>query len=113
MRHAVWVLLAAFLIGGPAVAQPACNLSAPDAKAAGPGCARAWMDKNLHVNDIVTVGTHNSYKKAVPEKIMALIRMASSKGDELDYAHVPLTEQLDDGARAIEIDVVYDPQGGL
>ncbi|HEV2653132.1 MAG TPA: phosphatidylinositol-specific phospholipase C1-like protein [Rhizomicrobium sp.] len=113
MRNAVWVLLAAVLVGGPAVAQPTCNLSAPDAKSAGPDCARAWMDKNLHLNDILTVGTHNSYKKAVLEKIMALIHMASSKGNELDYAHVPLTEQLDDGARALEIDVVYDPEGGL
>ena len=95
MRNAVWVILAAVLVGGPAVAQPACNLSALDARAAGPDCARAWMDKNLHVNDILTVGTHNSYKKAVPDKIMSLIRMASSKGNELDYSHVPLAEQLD------------------
>ncbi len=72
------------------------------------------MDKNLHLNDILTVGTHNSYKKAIPDKIMALIRMAASKSaDGLDYSHLPLTEQLDDGARAIELDVVYDPAGGL
>ena len=40
-------------------------------------CGRAWMDKNLRLNDIVTVGTHNSYKMAIPDKIMALIRMTS------------------------------------
>jgi hypothetical protein len=30
----------------------------------------------------------------------------------LDYAHRALTEDLDDGARQIELDVYYDPQGG-
>ncbi|MBS0469548.1 MAG: phosphatidylinositol-specific phospholipase C1-like protein [Proteobacteria bacterium] len=97
---------------GPALAD--CDLAAPDAKAAGPGCAHAWMDKNLRLNDIVTVGTHNSYKAKIPDKIMALIRMGKpAVADGLDYAHRPLGEQLDSGARAIEIDVVYDPKGGL
>jgi hypothetical protein len=91
-----------------------CNLAAPDAAGAGPGCARAWMDQNLHLNDIVTVGTHNSYKEAIPDKIMALIRMGAPKAAAgLDYSHAPLTDQLNDGARAIEIDVAYDPNGGL
>ncbi len=96
----------------PALAD--CDLAASDAKAAGPDCARAWIDANLHVNDIVTVGTHNSYKTAIPDKIMSLVRMGSAKAaKELDYAHGPLPDQLDDGARAIELDVVYDPAGGL
>jgi hypothetical protein len=91
-----------------------CNLGAPDAATAGVRCARAWMDRNLHLNDIVTVGTHNSYKEAIPDKIMELVRMGARKSAEgLDYSHVPLADQLNDGARAIEIDVVYDPQGGL
>ncbi len=91
-----------------------CDLGAPDAKAAGPGCARAWMDKNLRLNDIVTVGTHNSYKAAIPPRLMSLVRMGSAQAAlGLDYAHLPLAQQLDDGARAIEIDVVYDPDGYL
>jgi len=91
-----------------------CNLTAADAASAGADCAHAWMDQNLHLNDIVTVGTHNSYKEAIPDKIMALIRMGARKSAEgLDYSHVPLTDQLNDGARAIEIDVAYDPKGGL
>ncbi|MGZ5999134.1 MAG: phosphatidylinositol-specific phospholipase C1-like protein [Rhizomicrobium sp.] len=91
-----------------------CNLAAPDAASAGADCSRAWMDQNLHLNDIVTVGTHNSYKEAIPDKIMALIRMGARKDAlSLDYAHIPLADQLSDGARAIEIDVAYDPKGGL
>jgi hypothetical protein len=112
MRILFGAAAALLLSATPAFA--ACDLAAPDAKAAGPGCARAWMDKNLHLNDIVTVGTHNSYKMAIPGKIMSLIRFGSKKAArELDYSHLPLAQQLDDGARAIEIDVVYDPQGGL
>ena len=101
------------LTTAPALAAD-CNLTAPDAASAGADCARAWMDQNLHLNDIVTIGTHNSYKEAIPDKIMALIRMGARKSAEgLDYSHIPLTDQLNDGARAIEIDVVYDPNGGL
>ena len=112
MRILACAAAALFLTTGSAFA--ACDLSAPDAKAAGDGCARAWMDANLRLNDIVTVGTHNSYKAAIPDKIMAMVRMFSSKGAAgLDYSHLPLAMQLDDGARAIEIDVVYDPKGGL
>ena len=92
----------------------ACNLNAADAAGAGQGCARAWMDANLHLNDIVTVGTHNSYKAAIPDKLMTLVKMGSARTAlGLDYSHLPLAQQLDDGARAIEIDVVYDPKGGM
>jgi Phosphoinositide phospholipase C, Ca2+-dependent len=91
----------------------ACDFDAPDAASAGPGCARAWMDANLRMNDILTVGTHNSYKQAISKPIMEIIRRASpTRWHGLDYSHAPLIEQLDDGARAIELDVFYDPEGG-
>ena len=90
-----------------------CRLHAPDAKAAGPGCARAWMDVNLHLNDLMTVGTHNSYKQAISPKIFALVLAAAPRdGLGLDYHHPPLNQQLDDGARGLELDVAYDPKGG-
>jgi hypothetical protein len=106
--------VAALVMSSAPTLASGCDLAAADAASAGPGCARAWMDQNLRLNDIVTVGTHNSYKQAIPVKIMALVRMGSRKAAAgLDYAHLPLTDQLNDGARAIELDVVYDPQGGL
>jgi len=112
MRILIAAATALLLSSGTAWAD--CKLDAPDAAAAGPNCARAWMDRNLHLNDIVTVGTHNSYKAAIPDKIMALVKMgAPGLAQGLDYSHLPLTDQLNDGARAIEIDVVYDPKGGL
>ena len=93
-------------------ASAACNLQAPDAAKAGRGCARAWMDHNLRLNDILVVGTHNSYHLRSPV-LMTLIKGFAPKGWQgLDYAHPPLREQLDDGMRALELDLVYDPAGG-
>jgi hypothetical protein len=107
-RWIVVAAVAASLIAGHAAA---CDLKASDARAAGPGCARAWMDRNLHLNDILTVGTHNSYHLRSP--VLSLIKAAApDKWRGLDYAHPPLVDQLDDGARALELDLVYDPEGG-
>lgn len=67
----------------------------------------------LRMNDISAVGTHNSYKQAMPAATMAKVRAAApAMADALDYAHRPLAEQLDAGARQLEIDVNYDPKGG-
>ncbi|UQV19933.1 phosphatidylinositol-specific phospholipase C1-like protein [Brevundimonas albigilva] len=49
-----------------------CDLAAADVNAAGgDACARAWMDRSLRMNDIAAVGTHNSYKQAIPEAELA------------------------------------------
>lgn len=66
------------------------------------------------MNDLTAVGTHNSYKLAIPAEELAV--MVAARGQPvlgLDYAHRPLAEQLDAGARQLELDVVADPQGGL
>ncbi|NOW48692.1 hypothetical protein FHW96_004882 [Novosphingobium sp. SG751A] len=109
----------ALLTAGVAAAAPhrdACHLDASDIAHAAPhaerGCVERWMDAHLRVNDLLTVGTHNSYKRAIPPADYRLIAATNPKGaQELDYAHKSLTAQLDFGAREIEIDVVYDPQG--
>jgi hypothetical protein len=68
----------------------------------------------LHMNDLTAVGTHNSYKLAVPpEEMAAMVAARGQAALGVDYAHRPLTEQLDAGARQLEIDVVADPRGGL
>ena len=75
--------------------------------------AHAPKPAPLKANDISMVGTHNSYKQAMPAETMAKLRaMSTAVADSLDYAHRPLTEQLDAGARQLEIDVNYDPKGG-
>jgi len=65
------------------------------------------------MNDISVVGTHNSYKLPMPAVTIARIRAVEpAMADALDYGHRPLVEQLDAGARQLEIDVNYDPAGG-
>ena len=106
-------LTAAVLLAGSAAAQPprrGCDLMAADAAKAGAGCARAWMDANLKLNDLTAVGSHNSYKTTAPPAVLAMLSQASHQA--LDYGHRPLPEELDAGSRQLEIDVYYDPQGG-
>lgn len=67
----------------------------------------------LRMNDIQTVGTHNSYKSGIPADELAMIAAHSPKSARtLDYRHPPLEEQLDLGMRQLEIDILYDPVGG-
>jgi calcium-dependent phosphoinositide phospholipase C len=90
-----------------------CNMAAPTTVASGPGCASVWLDHNLRLNDVLTIGTHNSYKQSIPPEEFAAHRARDTAGaDSLDYGHRPLTEQLDRGMRQIELDVWDDPAGG-
>lgn len=71
------------------------------------------MDANLRINDIQVIGTHNSYKQPMAPELMAAHRLRDPVGaDGLDYGHRPLAEQLDRGARELELDIFHDPQGG-
>lgn len=93
-----------------AAVSAACNLEAPSGQ---PGCTRAAVDA-LPMNAIQVLGTHNSYKMAIAPAELAMIRKVNPKeADAIDYSHPPLAQQLDAGARQIEIDIVYDPETGL
>lgn len=95
-------LLAALAVA--AAPCPASDESAP--------CIRERMDA-LRMTDLMAVGTHNSYKQMIPADEMAAMVAARGKAAlGVDYGHRPLTEQLDAGARQLEIDIVADPQGG-
>jgi hypothetical protein len=75
-------------------------------------CTRAAVDA-LKMNQLQTMGSHNSYKMAIAPLEMAEVRAANPKAaDTLDYSHEPLTDQLNDGARQLELDFIYDPKGG-
>lgn len=109
--HALLMTLA---LSAAPIDQPACRPEAADVQAAGgDACARAWMDRTLRLNDLQAVGTHNSYKLAIPgDEMTAMVAAAGDGALGLDYAHRPLAEQLDAGARQLELDVVHDPEGG-
>ncbi|WP_340645130.1 phosphatidylinositol-specific phospholipase C1-like protein [Phenylobacterium sp.] len=96
------------LAAGLAVAST-CDLEHPSGAA---GCTRAAVDA-LPMNAIQVIGTHNSYKQAIAPAEMALVRTARADlAATLDYSHAPLTEELDAGARQLEIDLLNDPEGG-
>ncbi len=98
-------------------AAPSCDLKAASASAAETalaGCGTKWIDANVAINQIQSMGTHNSYKEAIPDVELALIKERNPDAAiTLDYSHRPFAEQLDKGARQIEIDPSDDPQGGL
>jgi hypothetical protein len=80
------------------------------------GCAGVVSaDKcTARVSDLQVIGSHNSYKLAIPAAELALIEaQAPEWALALDYGHLRLTEQLDLGMRQLELDVYYDPEGGL
>ncbi len=73
----------------------------------------AVNSSSLGMNDLQAVGSHNSYKLFIPEPELALIRAYNERSAmTLDYNHLPLRQQLDLGMRQIELDIVYDPEGG-
>ncbi|PZQ63705.1 MAG: hypothetical protein DI570_08150 [Phenylobacterium zucineum] len=99
----------AALLAAAAVSAP-CDLEKPTGAA---GCTRAAVDA-VPMNRLQTVGTHNSYKVAIAPNEMATLKAVNpAAAVTLDYAHPPLRQQLDAGARQLEIDVVNDPAGGL
>ncbi|MFC5437022.1 phosphatidylinositol-specific phospholipase C1-like protein [Rhodanobacter umsongensis] len=85
----------------------ACDLEVPAR-----GCDPVSLDSTLHMNDLQAVGTHNSYKQPMPPAELAAHRARDPRADGIDYGHRPLGEQLDRGARTLELDVYYDPHGG-
>ncbi len=69
---------------------------------------------DIRMNQIQVLGSHNSYHSGIDPALFTFLRAKyGAKMDGLEYSHVPLQQQLDMGLRALEIDVVNDPQGGL
>lgn len=99
--------LVAMLLMGASLASPASCPKNDDS------CTMAQINAELRMNDLIAVGTHNSYKLAVPsEEMAAMVAARGAPALGIDYAHRPLAQQLDAGARQLEIDVMADPQGG-
>jgi calcium-dependent phosphoinositide phospholipase C len=85
------------------------------ASAAAPNGHRSDPDANVRINQIQTVGTHNSYhventpeEKAIRDKY----RPNTGHGSE-QYTHIPIEQQLSlEQSRQVEFDLVLDPDGG-
>ncbi|MFT5210563.1 MAG: hypothetical protein ACI9CE_002289 [Flavobacterium sp.] len=78
-----------------------------------PLSAVSKIDRDLRLNEIQLVGSHNSYKKKIDSVLLFMLKIFDSKiSTSLDYEHLTLVEQLDLGLRSLELDVYYDPVGG-
>ena len=98
------------------------------------------IPKGLKINRIQVLGTHNSYAKPVDPRVLAYADKARMENEAkkaadlpkeqqaqmnenhpnkvsvteaLKYDHPPFPVQLNAGLRSLEIDVHYDPKGGL
>lgn len=68
---------------------------------------------DARMNQIQVLGTHNSYKQAIDPSLWSiLLESMGERVKGLGYSHEPFVKQLDAGMRSLEIDVVYDPEGG-
>lgn len=61
--------------------------------------------KELRLNQIQIIGTHNSYHLR-PDKQILL----SPRGRSLDYGHAPLFEQLESGVRSLALDIYKEAE---
>ena len=76
--------------------------------------SRDGLSDALRINQIQVMGTHNSYKLQIPDPVMKMIAERNADAAlTLDYFHRTIAEQLDAGARQVELDPVYDPDGAF
>lgn len=76
--------------------------------------APAFADDAVHLNQIQVIGTHNSYHAGFAPSAAKLLQQKSPKVfAALDYSHLALTRQLDDGVRQVELDIYAYSKGGL
>lgn len=72
------------------------------------------QQNDIRMNQIQVLGSHNSYHTGIDPELFKYLRAKyGPRMDGLEYSHLPIDRQLDMGLRALEIDVVYDPHGGL
>jgi len=66
------------------------------------------IDEGININQIQFVGSHNSYKQAMPDGfVKQLMKVNPEVMESLEYEHIPLADQLDLGIRKLELDVFY------
>lgn len=81
----------------------------------GDGRRPAAGSDGVTLDEIQTLGSHNSYHlKPAPDVLAGVAAVSQQLADETEYGHEPLADQLDEfGIRQFEIDVFADPDGGL
>lgn len=76
--------------------------------------AASSRDRDIRMNQVQVVGTHNGYHRELPAKEKAVQTKLNPASVDLFYSHASIPDQLTyQHVRNIELDVVPDPQGGL
>lgn len=71
------------------------------------------MDEVVRLNQVQSVGTHNSYHRRLAPALFEILSSFDAKlAASVDFEHRPIAEQLDAGVRQLELDVFADPDGG-
>lgn len=68
--------------------------------------------QNVPLSKIQVIGSHNSYKKVMDEKLYQHLLKADPSVSTLYYDHPSIEKQLDLGLRNLEIDIWKDENGG-
>lgn len=75
-------------------------------------CSQENRKTSLSFNQIQVIGSHNSYKVGIEQPLFQLLVAEDPNAVSLDYYHYPISDQLNLGLRGLELDVIYDPNGG-
>ncbi|MDE1178772.1 MAG: phosphatidylinositol-specific phospholipase C1-like protein [Edaphobacter sp.] len=71
------------------------------------------QDKQVRINQIQVIGTHNSYNMGfAPSEAKYVAEHDPKTFHGVEYHHQTLPQQLDGGVRQLELDIVQDPAGG-
>ncbi len=76
-------------------------------------CCATQAAEPLKLNQLQWIGSHNSYKQALPDGASRYMQQQGQDTSSLQYQHLPLQQQLELGLRHLELDVLADPAGGL
>lgn len=113
--HRLLDLLAGLAASVLLVAAAACSATTDSAEPAGtPPTTSRRLARELRLNDIQALGSHNSYHVAPAPELAALLNSyLPGLTAAWEYTHAPLAEQFAAaGVRQIELDVFADPDGG-
>lgn len=110
---------AALVVAGALMIAACSDGSEPD-QGADAGADRspptvAPASETLRLNELQTIGTHNSFHEAAPPEERELLQALNpGEAAKRTYSHRPLSTQLaDEQVRQLELDVFADANGGL
>ena len=115
MRRAVCLLVVAVVAAGCTDDDPRTEVATTSTTTTSTTTTTTAAPEPLRVNDLVVLGSHNSYHlRPMPAVYAGIEALSRDLAESIDYSHRSLTDQLETfGVRQFELDVFADPDGGL